>query len=145
MCLGYPKRIVLEELAKKCQPIENKFKSIKRSTLYSKILLSRGFGLNDFKIGREMIFFRSTKFYILERLIRDFEENREDTLEQLKRSLIKSMWYCVMWRLCARFLGKGLIYFNRRIEIFSQAIHSKLSFEKNNSGELCLRELFAMF
>lgn len=101
MVFGYPKRIALVELAKKCQKIENRFKSVQRTTLYSKILLSLGFKLKDFRIGKEVIFFRSTKFHLLEKLLLDLEETPEDTLEQLKRALIRSMWRCII------FLGRA--------------------------------------
>lgn len=85
MCFGYPKRIALEELVKKCHPIEKRFERIQRPTLYSKILISREFELKDFKIGRDIIFFRSTKFNLLEKLLHDLEKTPEDTLEQLNR------------------------------------------------------------
>lgn len=85
---------------------------MQRPILYSKILLSRGFELKDFRIGKEVIFFRSTKFDLLVKLLHDLEETPEDTLEQLKRSLIRSMWRCTI------FLGEALIFFGELLTLF---------------------------
>lgn len=109
MCFGYPKRIALEELIKKCQPIEARFKSFERSTLYSKILLSRGFKLENFRIGKEIIFFRSTQFSLLQDLLRDLEESPENTIKQIKAALARSLW---------RYIASP------GISIFSRSIHS---------------------
>lgn len=97
MCFGYPKRIASEKLIKKCEPIEKRFKCMQRPTLYSKILLSRGFKQTDFRIGKEMFFFRSTKFNLLEKLLHDLELTPEDTLQQIKRALIRSTWRCAIF------------------------------------------------
>lgn len=104
---GFPKRITLEELVNVCQPIKKKFKSFQGPNLYSKILLSRGFRLNDFRIGKEMIFFRSANFSLLEKLFHDLRESPENTSKQITGALIRSMWRCNILRIS--FLGNVTI------------------------------------
>lgn len=102
---GFPKRITLEELVNVCQPIEKKFQSFQGPNLYSKILLSRGFRQNDFRIGREVIFFRSAKFSLLEKLFHDMRESPDDTSKQISGALARSMWRCTIARIS--FLGNA--------------------------------------
>lgn len=70
MKFGYPKRIYLQDLVNVCKELENNLKtiSIKQSNFYSKVLLSIGFKLKDFKMGNNAIFFRAEKFHLLEKI-----------------------------------------------------------------------------
>lgn len=70
--LGFSKHIDFEELSIKCKVLEDKLKRrMDRSEFYSKVFLSVGFRIEEFKIGRDAIFFRSNKFEILEKLFFD--------------------------------------------------------------------------
>lgn len=71
---GYPKRIAIQQILDPCKVIENKLMKMcsDRSNFCSKILLSIGFKLSDFKIGNDTIFFRSNKFHLMEEFFSDF-------------------------------------------------------------------------
>lgn len=68
MRFGYPKRIAFQGLVNACKPIEEKLKKtcVEQSNFYTKVLLSIGFHLKDFKIGKDTIFFRSNKIHLME-------------------------------------------------------------------------------
>lgn len=78
---GYSKSIDLQDLADKCKSIEDKFSygGLNRSKYYSKVLLSLGFGLDEFKIGNDVIFVRSNKFELMEQFLHTM---REDTTKE---------------------------------------------------------------
>lgn len=70
---GYSKRISFQELSNKCKILEDKFVKDfpNRKHFYSKVLLSIGFGREEFKMGSDMIFFRSNKFGLLKTFLSD--------------------------------------------------------------------------
>lgn len=65
---GYPNRIAFQDLINACKPIEEKLKNtyIWPSNFYTKVLLSMGLTLNDFKIGKDVVFFRLNKIHLVE-------------------------------------------------------------------------------
>lgn len=65
---GYSKHVKFEHLPDEFKLLENKFgnRCSDRTNFYSKILQLIGLRLNDFKIGKDEIFFRSNKFHKLE-------------------------------------------------------------------------------
>lgn len=83
---GYAKRVSFEELIDKCKPIEDKFSGryFDRSSFYSKVLLSIGFRLDEFKMGNAAIFFRSNKFELIQQFFQQMEEGpfKENRNEQ---------------------------------------------------------------
>lgn len=70
---GFSKHIELQQLVDKCKLIEDKLNTARldRSQFYSKVLLSIGFRLEEFRIGNGVIFFRSNKFELLEKFFCD--------------------------------------------------------------------------
>lgn len=72
---GYSKSVPLEELVEKCRPVEEKWirANADRSSFYSKVLLSIGFKLDEFKMGNEAIFCRSNKYVLLENFLVDMK------------------------------------------------------------------------
>lgn len=69
---GYPKRIDFKKLVDACKPIKSKLeKACGKSNFYSKVLLSMGLKLNEFKFGNDTIFFRSKKFHLVEEFFSD--------------------------------------------------------------------------
>lgn len=70
---GYPKRIPYKKLADACKPIEDNLKKIchEESNIYTKVILSIGLSLNNFKLGNDTIFFRSKQFHLMEKFFSD--------------------------------------------------------------------------
>lgn len=81
---GYSKRIDFQELVNRCKSLEDKFQndSFNRQYFYSKVLLSIGFKHEDFKMGSGVIFFRSNKFNLLEKIFSNMTGIPYLTLEQ---------------------------------------------------------------
>lgn len=73
MRFGYSENIPLEKIIGVCKLVENKLSkwSVNQSNFYSKVLLSLGFKLKDFQIGKDLIFFRTNKIRLLENLFCD--------------------------------------------------------------------------
>lgn len=65
---GYPNRIDFEDLIKACRPIEDKLKDtyVWPSNFHTKVLLHIGLTQTDFKMGKDVIFFRSNKVHLAE-------------------------------------------------------------------------------
>lgn len=87
---GYPKRIELQKMVDECKWLEKKLniECAQRLTFYSKVLLYIGFKLKDFKMGNNAIFFRLSKFNLLERFFSDLAENKEEGEDEgLKNTL----------------------------------------------------------
>lgn len=70
---GYSKSVKFEQLADVCRLVEKKWNKMDRAHFYSKVLLSLGFKLNEIKLGKEAIFFRTNKFSCLEKLFSDIK------------------------------------------------------------------------
>lgn len=71
---GYSKHVALQKLINQCKQLEEKLKipfSVDPMNLYLKVLLPIGFGSKDFKMGNDLILFRSNKIYLLEKLFSD--------------------------------------------------------------------------
>lgn len=100
---GYTKRFDFKDLVIKCEPLKQEF--IKycydRMHFYSKVLLSIGFKLEDFKMGTEAICFRSNKFQLMEDFLSDATAA---SFEKIKRGFRTSKWRCVI--IAIRFLSK---------------------------------------
>lgn len=75
MRYGYSEHVLMEKMIDVFKSVENKFSkwSINRPNFYSKVLLSLGFQLEDFKIGKDSIFFRTNKIRLLEKCFCDIE------------------------------------------------------------------------
>lgn len=90
---GYPMRVHLAELQNRIRPLKSKLKFISNSrSLDLKILQFLGFKPNDFEMGTNMIFFRLHRFELFQKFIKDFENDSDLTLKQMKKYLIKSNW-----------------------------------------------------
>lgn len=72
---GYSKSVAFEKLVERCKSVEEKWNKANadRATFYSKVLLSLGFKLDEFKMGNEAIFFRANKFVLMEELFEDMK------------------------------------------------------------------------
>lgn len=72
---GYSKSVAFEKLAEKCRLVEEKWKKkyVDRLSFYSKVLLSIGFKVDEFKMGKEAIFLRSNKIALLEKFFVDIK------------------------------------------------------------------------
>lgn len=94
MRFGYPKRIDLQNLVNACKPIEEKLKSAcskeclkeQPNYVYTKVLLFIGFYLKDFKMGNDLIFFRTDKIHLMEVFFSNLsttskQDSREDVVE----------------------------------------------------------------
>lgn len=70
---GYSKHIPYQKIIDECKWIEEKLKipSLNRSNLYFRILMPLGFSPKDLKMGREMIFFHSNKYHLIENFFSD--------------------------------------------------------------------------
>lgn len=68
MRFGYSEHISLEKMMGEFKLVETKLNkwSANRSNFYSKVLIALGYKLADFKIGRDLIFFRTNKIRLLE-------------------------------------------------------------------------------
>lgn len=74
MRCGYPKRISLQKIIDHCAPIEKKLRVSDTTQFYKQVLLWLGFNLQDFKMGKDTIFFRLNKFPLLETFFSDLEQ-----------------------------------------------------------------------
>ena len=77
---GYPKRIAFQDLVYACKPIEGKLKDtyLWSINFYTKVLLAMGLTLKDFKIGNDMVFFRSNNFHLVQMFLSKAKtENRK--------------------------------------------------------------------
>lgn len=72
---GYSKSVPFTELVEMCGSVEEKWnkKYANRGSFYSKVLLSLGYKFDDFKMGKDAIFFRSNKFVLMEKFISDMK------------------------------------------------------------------------
>lgn len=68
---GYSKRIDVQRIVEACKPIEKRLIKLcgNQSKLCSYVMLYLGFKLNEFKMGKDLIFCRSNKFHLLERFL----------------------------------------------------------------------------
>lgn len=73
MQLGYPEHVSLDKMINEFKLMEEKFNkwSASQSNFYSKVLLAFGFKLEDFKMGKNSIFFRPNKIRLLEDVFRN--------------------------------------------------------------------------
>lgn len=102
---GYSKSIAIDELARMCEPVDGCIKSCaSRMRFYSIVLLSMGFQLDEFKMGKEAIFFRSTKFSLLGEYFRS-----GDSLKKIRKYYWRTRWRKLISAF--RFLG-NLFYRN---------------------------------
>lgn len=96
MRFGYSKRVAYQTIIDSCKLVENKLKKhcVNRSNICSKILLSIGFKLNDFKMGNDTIAFRANSFHLL----------TKNPLDKIEGFIWQSKWKCVLSAI--RFLSK---------------------------------------
>lgn len=73
MRFGYSKNVPHKQIIETCKSVENKLKKhcVNRSSICSKILMSIGFKLKDFKMGKDTIGFRANSFHLLENFFAD--------------------------------------------------------------------------
>lgn len=88
---GYSKRVSCQKIIDECKWVKNK-SCASRLNVCSKVLLSIGFKLRDFKMGNDGIAFRSDKFCMLETFFSDvvaarsFKEKEVKNTESLTNS-----------------------------------------------------------
>lgn len=84
---GYAEHVTLQKIIDECKYVEKKLDkwSNNQFNFYSKVLLSIGFRLKDFKMGNDSVFFRSNKFYLLDNFFSETRtalNSKEDPLKQ---------------------------------------------------------------
>lgn len=89
MQIGYPTRISFDSLNKtyerftSCSSLECDFNAMKQ--FYTKLLLSLGFQLKDFKFGEKLVFFRAQN----SALINDLMESRANSIMKMNGYIAK--------------------------------------------------------
>lgn len=68
---GYSMRIDVRKIIEACKPIEKKLMKVcvNQSKLCLYVMLYLGFKLNEFKMGKDVIFCRSNKFHLVEQFL----------------------------------------------------------------------------
>lgn len=82
---GYSKHVALQKIINQCKQLEEKLKipfSVDSTNLYLKVLLPIGFGPEDFKMGNDLILFRSNKIDLLEKWFSDAKATPIKKLQQ---------------------------------------------------------------
>lgn len=134
---GFSLRFNFQELSIKCKVLEDKLKRrMDRSQFYSKVFLSIGFRLNEFKIGHDAIFFRSNKFELLQKLFCDMtsepnlisatKSNSKHLLKKIEGFFLRSKWQSTI--LAIRFLGMKNLTFpsNHAFKLHNFDYYSKM-------------------
>lgn len=92
---GYSKRINVQSIVEACKPIEKRLTKLcaNPSKLCSYVMLYLGFKLNEFKLGKDVIFCRSNKFHLLEQFLSSLNtSNLEEigtTISFVNQSILK--------------------------------------------------------
>lgn len=84
---GYSKRIDVQRIVEACKPIERGLSKVcpNQSKLCTYVMLYLGFKLNEFKMGKDVIFCRSNQFHLIEHFLGSLHSS---TLEEMKTRTI---------------------------------------------------------
>lgn len=87
---GFSKHVALQTIISQCKQLGEKLKipfNVDPKNLYLRVLLPIGFGPKDFKMGNELIFFRSNKIHLLEKW---FSDAKATPIKELHRPVTSS-------------------------------------------------------
>lgn len=101
MRLGYPVHIPLNQFLSAFQPMKGKLENICANNFNTKILLSLGLKLKDFRFGSEFIFVRSKKSDVFTQL------SNPQAVMEAEKFMVRSKWKT--WITCILFLLKCML------------------------------------